>query len=150
MSPKKAEPSVRIGEAAEALGVSVETLRRWEGRGTLAVTRSPGGQRLNATSITVLAASSLQAAFIAAAKVYERTYPDTTLTFGFDASSALRTKIEQGAPADLFASADIINAQKLVQDGFAIGPVQPFAGNRLAIVVPSENPAHIVAPFDLV
>jgi len=46
MRRTKAEPSVRIGEAAEALGVSVETLRRWEARGTLAVTRSPGGQRL--------------------------------------------------------------------------------------------------------
>ena len=111
--------------------------------------KANGGARSNATSITVLAASSLQAAFIAAAKVYERTYPDTTLTFGFDASSALRTKIEQGAPADLFASADLINAQKLVQDGFAIGPVQPFAGNRLAIVVPNDNPAHLVTPLDL-
>ena len=38
--------SVRIGQAAEALGVSVETLRRWEARGTIAVTRSAGGQRL--------------------------------------------------------------------------------------------------------
>jgi len=46
MRRTKAEPGVRIGEAAEALGVSVETLRRWEARGTLAVTRSPGGQRL--------------------------------------------------------------------------------------------------------
>src|SRR5438477_1370004 len=107
------------------------------------------GAQSHATSISVLAASSLQPAFTAAAMVYERSHPDTTLTFGFDASSALRTKIEQGAPADLFASADLINAQKLVQDGFAIGPVQPFAGNRLAIVVPSDNPAHIVTPLDL-
>ena len=37
---------MRIGQAAEALGVSVETLRRWEARGTIAVTRSAGGQRL--------------------------------------------------------------------------------------------------------
>jgi len=107
------------------------------------------GAQSHATSISVLAASSLQPAFTAAATVYERSHPDTTLTFGFDASSALRTKIEQGAPADLFASADLINAQKLVQDGFAIGPVQPFAGNRLAIVVPNDNPAHIGTPLDL-
>jgi molybdopterin-binding protein len=46
MSGKTKEPSVRVGEAAEALGVSVETLRRWEAHGTLAVTRSQGGQRL--------------------------------------------------------------------------------------------------------
>jgi len=50
MSTKKTEPSVRIGEAAEALGVSVETLRRWEARGTLVVARSAGGQRLIAAA----------------------------------------------------------------------------------------------------
>jgi len=71
------------------------------------------------------------------------------VTFGFDASSALRTKIEQGAPADVFASADVVNAQKLVDDGFAIGPPTPFAANRLAIVVPVDNPAHIQTPADL-
>jgi molybdate transport system substrate-binding protein len=107
------------------------------------------GAPSQATSITVLAASSLQAAFTAAAKVYEGSHANTTLTFGFDASSALRTKIEQGAPADLFASADLINAQKLLEDGFGIGLVQPFAGNRLAIVVPRDNPAHIDSPLDL-
>ena len=50
MTDKEKEPSVRIGEAAEALGVSIETLRRWETNGTLTVTRSPGGQRLIAAS----------------------------------------------------------------------------------------------------
>lgn len=99
--------------------------------------------------ITVFAASSLQAAFTDAARAYESAHPDVALTFGFDASSALRTKIEQGAPADLLASADVINAQKLVEDGFAIGRVQPFAGNQLAIVVPRDNPAHIETPLDL-
>jgi molybdopterin-binding protein len=50
MAANENEPSVRIGEAAEALGVSVETLRRWETKGTLTVTRSPGGQRLVAAA----------------------------------------------------------------------------------------------------
>ena len=50
MSPKAPERSVRIGEAADSLGVSVETLRRWESHGTLQVTRSPGGQRRIAAS----------------------------------------------------------------------------------------------------
>jgi molybdopterin-binding protein len=50
MREPKADPAVRIGEAAESLGVSVETLRRWEANGTLAVTRSAGGQRLIAAS----------------------------------------------------------------------------------------------------
>jgi len=50
MGRSKATSSVRIGAAAEALGVSVETLRRWEARGTLTVTRSAGGQRLIAAA----------------------------------------------------------------------------------------------------
>ena len=50
MREKTTRLSVRIGAAAEALGVSVETLRRWEADGTLKVTRSRGGQRLVAAS----------------------------------------------------------------------------------------------------
>jgi molybdopterin-binding protein len=46
MEPRKSTSSVRIGQAAEALGVSVETLRRWDAQGTIKVTRSRGGQRL--------------------------------------------------------------------------------------------------------
>src|SRR5436189_6285175 len=46
MSIKNATSMIRIGRAAEALGVSIETLRRWEAQGTLSVTRSAGGQRL--------------------------------------------------------------------------------------------------------
>jgi len=108
-----------------------------------------GRSQIHDRPITVLAASSLRAAFTDAAKAYGATHPGSALTFGFDASSALRTKIEQGAPADLFASADVTNAQKLVEDGFGIGPVQAFARNRLAIVVPRDNPAHIDTPLDL-
>jgi len=99
--------------------------------------------------ITVLAASSLQAAFTAAGNAYAAAHPDSTVTFGFDASSGLRAKLEEGAAADLFASADVANAQRLIVDGLAIGPVRPFAGNGLAIVVPRDNPAHIETPADL-
>lgn len=80
---------------------------------------------------------------------YQEAHPATAITFSFDASSALRTKIEQGQPADVFASADVTNAKKLVDDGFAIGPPVRFAGNRLAIVVPEDNPARIASPADL-
>ena len=97
----------------------------------------------------MLAASSLQSAFTAAGSEYEAANPGSTVAFGFDASSALRTKLEEGAAADLFASADVVNAERLVEDGFAIGPPRPFAGNGLAIVVPLDNPAHIDAPADL-
>lgn len=46
MSPAGPADAVRIGQAAEILGVSVETLRRWEAAGTLRTRRSPGGQRV--------------------------------------------------------------------------------------------------------
>jgi molybdate transport system substrate-binding protein len=101
------------------------------------------------TELTVLAASSLRDAFSAAAVEFEAVVPTVSLTFSFDASSALRTQIEQGAPADVFASADMANPQAMVDGGFAPGPVAAFASNRLTIVVPSGNPAAIRDPRDL-
>ena len=120
---------------------------------TLSTACSPGFNGSSSTTqgrpITVLAASSLQTAFTAAGNEYEAAHPGSTVTFGFDASSALRTKLEEGAAADLFPSADVANAQRLVEEGFAIGPPRPFSGNGLAIVVPFDNPAHIETPADL-
>jgi molybdate transport system substrate-binding protein len=101
------------------------------------------------TALTVFAAASLRDALTAAAVEYRAVAPNTSLTLSFDASSALRTQIEQGAPADAFASADMANPEALVEGGFAPGPVVPFAGNRLTIVVPAGNPAAIRDPHDL-
>ena len=80
---------------------------------------------------------------------YEAANPGTTLTVSTDSSAALETKIEQGAPADVFLSADTTNPQKLVDGGFASGDVTPFAGNALTIIVPGDNPAGIRTPADL-
>src|SRR5207247_7850540 len=74
----------------------------------------------------------------------------TTLTISTDSSAALETKIEQGgAPADVFLSADTINPQKLIARGLATGPMVVFAGNKLTIVVPKDNPAGVKKPADL-
>ncbi len=56
---------------------------------------------------------------------YETANPGTTLTISTDSSAALETQIEQGAPADVFLSADTANPQKLVDGGFAAGPTRP-------------------------
>lgn len=64
-------------------------------------------------------------------------------------SAALRTQIEQGAPADLFLSADTLNPQALVDAGLTNRMAVPLATNRLAIVVPEGNPAAITSPADL-
>ena len=100
-------------------------------------------------SLTIYAAASLKGALDAAKASYEAAHPGTTLVVSTDSSSALETKIEQGAPADVFLSADTANPQKLVAAGLAIGTPVDFAGNVLTIIVPTANPAGITSPQDL-
>ena len=102
-----------------------------------------------AADLEIYGAASLKAALAKVKKAYEAADPGTTLTVSTDSSSALETKIEQGAPADVFLSADTTNPQKLVDGGFASGDVTPFAGNHLVIITPSDNPAGITSPKDL-
>jgi molybdate transport system substrate-binding protein len=102
-----------------------------------------------AVDLTVYAASSLKAALDKAKTEYEAANPRTTLTISTDASSALETKIEQGAPADVFLSADTSNPQKLVDKALASGSLTEFAKNKLTVIVPKDNPAKIKTPADL-
>jgi len=99
--------------------------------------------------LTVYGAASLKKAFGEVKTAYEAANPGLKLTVSFDASSALETQIEQGAPADVFASADTKNPQKLVDGGFATGPVTDFAGNTLTVIVPTANPGGVTSPADL-
>lgn len=131
-------------------------MRRLAGRFAIVATvvavaacAGPEGHVVPAASLTVYAAASLQAAMAKAAEAYAASNPGTTLALSVDSSAALETKIEQGAAADVFLSADESNPQKLVDAGLTLGPVVPFAANGLAIVVPSSNPAGIHAPSDL-
>ena len=75
--------------------------------------------------------------------------PGVSLTIATDASSTLRTQIEQGAPADVFLSADQTNPKTLVEGGLADGSAVDFAGNTLTVIVPAANPAGITTPADL-
>jgi molybdate transport system substrate-binding protein len=99
--------------------------------------------------VTVFAAASLTDAFEAIAELWTAAHPGSELIMSFDASSALRAQVEEGAAADVFASADERNAQTLVDGCLAPGPITPFARNALTIVVPSGNPAGIESPADL-
>lgn len=102
-----------------------------------------------AGSLTIYAASSLTAAFTEMKTAYQTANPGVTLTLSFGASSTLETQIEQGAPADVFASADTSNPQKLVGKSLAAGAITTFAGNLLTVIVPPANPAGIKTPADL-
>jgi molybdate transport system substrate-binding protein len=100
-------------------------------------------------NLTVYGAASLKAALAKVKTAYEGAHPGTTLTVSTDSSAALEAKIEQGAPVDVFLSADTANPQKVVDKGLASGPVVPFAGNLLTVIVPADNPAAIRTPADL-
>ena len=119
---------------------------------TAAPTTAPSAAPSAAPSgaaLTIYGAASLKAALTKAKAAYETADPGTTLIISTDSSSALETQIEQGAPADVFLSADITNPKKLVDKGLAAGDVVAFAGNKLTIVVPTSDPAGITTPKDL-
>jgi len=97
-------------------------------------------------SLTVFAASSLKTAFTALGDAWD---PHHAMRYSFDSSSALAAQIQQGAPADIFASADTKNPQAVATAGLTLGPPVPFAGNVLVIIVPSDNPAYLASPADL-
>lgn len=99
-------------------------------------------------TVTVLAASSLTEAFRDMAPEWERHNPGMKLRFSFGASSQLRTQIEQGAPADVFASADAETMDALVKAGRVETP-WTFAENTLILVTPSSNPGRINSLTDL-
>ena len=99
--------------------------------------------------LQVYAAASLRDVLAKVKTAYEAANPGTTLTISTDSSTALETKIEQGAPADVFLSADTRNPQTLVDKGLASSDVTEFAGNLLTVIVPADNPAGIRTPADL-
>jgi molybdate transport system substrate-binding protein len=111
--------------------------------GSVAPSTAAGGE------LTIYGAASLKGALAKAKVAYEAANPGTTLTISTDSSSALETQIEQGAPADVFLSADTTNPKKLVDKGLAEGEPITFAGNKLTIIVPTANQAGISSPKDL-
>jgi molybdate transport system substrate-binding protein len=99
--------------------------------------------------INVFAAASLTASFNAIGTSFHRANPGVGVNFNFAGTPTLVTQIEQGAPADVFASADTTNMDKLTADGFASGSSQVFAHNQLEIVVAAGNPRGITGLADL-
>ncbi len=98
--------------------------------------------------LTVFAAASLAEAFTDAQAMLEDDNPGLELTFSFAGSGALVTQVQEGAPADIIATADRASMQKLVDIGVVGEPVV-FARNRLAILVAPGNPHGIEGLADL-
>ena len=100
-------------------------------------------------SITVFAAASLKATFTDLAERFEAEHPATTVGLNFAGSSDLVTQITEGAPADVFASADSKNITTLTDAALNAGDPVDFATNVLEIAVPPGNPAGIESFADL-
>ncbi len=110
---------------------------------------SADGSRAITGEITVFAAASLKGTFTELAADFEAAHPGTTVTLNFAGSSDLVTQIVEGAPADVFASADTKNMAKLADSDLLDGSSTDFATNTLEIAVPPSNPAKIASLDDL-
>lgn len=112
-------------------------------------TSPTGAGRTTATgSINVFAAASLTKSFGSARQPLTDANPGLSITYNFAGTSTLVSQIEQGAPADVIASADTANMIKLVNAGLVETPVV-FARNKLEIAVARGNPKHITSLADL-
>lgn len=100
-------------------------------------------------AITVSAATSLKAAFTEIGDDFTTANPDVEVTFTFGASSALATQIHEGAPADLFASADEASMAELTDEDLIAGEPEVFARNELVIITKPGNPTGITTLADL-
>lgn len=110
---------------------------------------APSGARSLAGSLTVFAAASLADAFKSAGEQLRVKNPGTDFVFNYGSSSTLATQILNGAPADVFASADDASMRKVVDADLSDGAPASFVGNRLQIVVGAGNPRRIAGLGDL-
>jgi len=99
--------------------------------------------------LIVFGAASLKGVLEEVKTAYEAATPGTTLTVSTDSSAALATQIIEGAPTDVFLSADSANPQRIVTAGLSAGDPVTFARNLLTVIVPSANPGGIRTPADL-
>jgi molybdate transport system substrate-binding protein len=115
---------------------------------TLGVTAACGSDD-RAAEVVVFAAASLTAAFTELGDTFTAANPEASVTFSFAASSELVAQIIEGAPADVYASADLTNMTKLTEAGAGAGQPVVFASNRSEIVVGAGNPLGIGGVEDL-
>jgi molybdate transport system substrate-binding protein len=101
------------------------------------------------TEITVFAAASLTDAFNAIADDYEAANDGVDVTFNFAGSPALVTQLDEGASADVLATADQQNMANAIEKNLVADEGETFARNRLVIIVPKDNPGGIATPRDL-
>jgi molybdate transport system substrate-binding protein len=116
--------------------------------GTLVASSQPP-QTAVTGEITVFAAASLTDAFQEMGERFKTAHPSSSVTFNFGASTQLVTQLDQGAQADVFASADQVQMDRAKAANRVAGPDAVFATNRLVITTPASNPGRIAGHADL-
>jgi molybdate transport system substrate-binding protein len=124
-----------IGLACVSFGGAVEGARA-------------GSRSADSGTLTVYAAASLTAAFTTIGQAFGKAN-NVTVKFSFGGSDTLATQIVQGAPADVFASANQTQMNVVAQKSLVAGTPTVFARNRLVVIVPKNNPANIAFLPDL-
>ena len=99
--------------------------------------------------LTVFAAASLTEPFTEIGKRLELSHPGLKVVYNFGGSQALRTQLEQGAQADVFASADAVQMEQAKKSNVVQGESSVFVKNRLVVIVPKENKAKVTTFCDL-
>lgn len=93
--------------------------------------------------LMVFAAASLTEPFTEIGKRLELSHPGLKVVYNFGGSQMLRTQLELGAHADVFASADAVQMEQAKKNGVAQGESPIFVRNRLAVIVPKANPGQV-------
>ncbi len=120
------------------------------GGGSMTASPQPGTSSSGVTgTVTVFGAASLTESFTKIGKDFEAANPGAKVTVNFAGSSALATQINQGAPADVFASAAPANMKTVTDAGNGDGTPITFVKNQLVIAVPKGNPKGITGLADL-
>ncbi len=114
---------------------------------TAALTSAPAAAPV---TLTVLAAASLTESFTEIGKLFETAHPNVTVNFSFAGSQSLSKQLDEGAPADVFASASKTYMEAEYKSGRVDqATAKTFARNRLVVITPKENPGGLKDLKDL-
>lgn len=141
--PPTAAPPTNSSTTAAATGAPAATA-------TLVLpTFAPPTSASGATDLTVFAAASLTDAFKEIAAQFEAAHPGVKVIYNFGGSNILRAQLEQGARADVFASANTTEMDNARKAGLAGNDDEIFVNNRLVVITPADNPGGVQALQDL-
>lgn len=110
---------------------------------------SDKGSSDSSKTLRVLGAASLTETFTTLAKQFEHDHPGVKVKLAFDSSATLAEQVNQGAPADVLATADTDTMRTVSDDGGTAKDPALFATNHLQMVVPKGNPAGLKQFSDL-